>query len=359
MKGLTKGSAIALLLAAGSAVADGVIPFGEPLIEADEEHALGQRHLLPADPCRGLEQEFNTWLDRTQKYVYQSACMTAAWFDGFFGDDRYDADTAETYGRVGLSTFWDERDGFDPKFRFRARFALPSARNRADLLIGRGDEAELIEERTGSDSRGTVPTSVDRGDDDALFVGLGFSRGEARRRGLRFSVGAKVRAPPEPYAKATYRAAWELTERTLLRARPIAYWRSDEGLGSTLHLDLDQVVRPNMLLRWSNFGNVSQDEDVDGVDWGSTLSLYKGMTNRKSVIYRLLVRGETEAEETLKNYGAEMRYRQRIARRWLFVEFITSLTWPKEFRDERREANWGIGAGFEMYFGPVPDEQLY
>jgi hypothetical protein len=71
-----------------------------------------------------------------------------------------------------------------------------------------------------------------------------------------------------------------------------------------------------------------------------------------------MVHGETQAEVPLRNYGVELRYRQKILRQWLFVELITSMTWPREFLTEERESNFGAGIGVEMYFGPVPEHRL-
>ncbi|MBT8443611.1 MAG: hypothetical protein KJO13_02625 [Gammaproteobacteria bacterium] len=304
------------------------------------------------DPCE--QDDTEGWLDGTQEWVYETTCRTAMWFDGFFGNARYDERTGETHGRVGLSGFWDQRDGFDPSLRFRAKFALPSARNRASLMIGRGDEQEMIEERTTQ--MDTVPGNFTRIDDDSFLVGLGFA--SDKRPGFKLSVGAKVRWPPEPYVKLRYRKHFALTESTLLSLRPILYWRSEEKLGTTLHVDLDQMLNEHLMLRWANFGNVAQDE-VQGLEWESSLILFQALSNRRAMTYRALVVGETKAEETLNNYGFELRYRQRVLREWLFVEFITGITWPKYFADEEREANIGIGAGFEMYFGPTPEGQMY
>jgi hypothetical protein len=60
----------------------------------------------------------------------------------------------------------------------------------------------------------------------------------------------------------------------------------------------------------------------------------------------------------IQNYGAEVRYRRQAFRRWLFLEFKGSVTWPRETLEEEREINPGIGVGFEMFFGPTPDSQL-
>jgi hypothetical protein len=33
------------------------------------------------------------------------------------------------------------------------------------------------------------------------------------------------------------------------------------------------------------------------------------------------------------------------------MEIRTSLTWPKEELDQPRAPSWGVGLGFEMFFG--------
>jgi hypothetical protein len=324
----------------------------DAIIEEIEEAAENPEF----NPCETSEQDEGTWLDKSQTMVYQTICGSVAWFDGFFGDRRFDQQSGSTFGRVGLSGFWDERDGFDTKFRLRARLALPQLEERASLLIGRGSDEELIEERPNVQD--TVPGNFNQVDDDSFLIGLGFRRGQGLKRGFDFSVGAKVRLPPEPYVKAAYRRAWELSDSTLFRVRPLAYWRYEEGLGGTLHLDVDHLLSKTRMVRWSNSGNISQDPEVDGVRWLSYLSLFRALSNRRALSYHLLAGGETNGEVQLQNYGFELRYRQRVLREWLFVEFLSSLTWPREFLVEERESNLGVGLGFEMYFGPVPEEQM-
>lgn len=354
--------AIAAEQAAAAAAAD---DSASPVVSSPADQSLSDSIIAELEqagdhekinPCEVAEEDDGTWLDKSQTVVYQTICGSVAWFDGFFGDRRFDEQSPETFGRIGLSAFWDERDHFDTKFRLRARLALPALEERASLLIGRGSTEEIIEEKPNVQD--TVPSNFNQVDDDSFLIGLGYRRGQGLKRGLDFSVGAKVRLPPEPYVKAAYRRAWELSDSTLVRIRPLAYWKYDEGLGSTLHVDLDQLLTNTSMLRWSNSGNVSQDPEVDGVRWLSYLSLFRALSNRRALSYHLLAGGETGGEVKLQNYGFELRYRQRVLREWLFVEALGSLTWPREFRDEERESNFGVGVGFEMYFGPVPEGQM-
>jgi hypothetical protein len=312
----------------------------------------------PPDPCtEPVEAAAAGWLDKTNSLVYQTVCGSVAWFDGFFGSKEYDLASSETFGRVGLSTFWDERDGFDNKFRLRARYALPHLRERTSLIIGRGDSRQEVTEEKDSQVD-TVPGSFNSVEDDSFLVGLGYSRNQGLKRGLDFGIGAKVRIPPEPYVKTSYRQAWQLDDVSLLRVRPIVYWRSDEGFGSTLNVSIDRLLTQHLMLRWANSGNISEDEDVEGVEWITGLSLFQDLNDRRAINYRVMLHGETKSDVPIRNYGFEVRYRRRMLRKWLFVELLSSLTWPKDFVWEKREPNIGVGVGLEMYFGPVPDAQL-
>ena len=46
-----------------------------------------------------------------------------------------------------------------------------------------------------------------------------------------------------------------------------------------------------------------------------------------------------------------MAYRRSVLREWLVLEMRTSVDWPKDYVWQERRASWGLGAGFEMYFG--------
>jgi hypothetical protein len=307
----------------------------------------------PNDPCDQFDGQFDSWLDRGQVGLYSTVCEAAAWFDGFFGDARYDTATGETYGRLSAGGFSDQRNGFNSRLRFRTRFAFPSLRKRGNFFVGRGNDDEVIENRGVSDQEEDLP-SISNDQDDSLFAGFGFNRYRGIERGLDFRVGAKLRAPPEPFVQAAYRYGVRFSDSNLLRFRPLAYWRLEEKFGATLSIDSDNYIGENLLLRWSNFGNVSEDPNIDGMAWGSTLSLFQAFSNRRALTYSLLYRGETLDPVRVKNYGYELRYRQRVLRDWLFVELATSMTWPRDTLLEQRRRNVGAGLTFEVYFGPAP-----
>ena len=330
-----------------------------PCLAAEEDPAAGPPAPPPAEApsgkCKKADTEEQEWIDEVQRGVYSGVCGAAAWFDGLFGTPRFDQDSNETYGRIGLYETLDRRDNLDTRLKFRARLALPAFQNRARITLGRGDEQELVEDRP-PDSGDPRPAVLDPQTDDAWLLGLGYAKQNDLEKGFDFGIGVRLRFPVDPYVKASYRRNVIFNEKNMLRFRETPFWRDSRGFGETTQIAFDHLLSPRLLLRWNNIGTIA--EDTEGLDWGSGVTAYQSFGRRRAISYSVLVSGETGADVPLQNYGVEVRYRRQVWRSWLFVELLGSVTWPRETLDEKREINPGIGAGFEMFFGPTPDSQL-
>ncbi|MDH3976895.1 MAG: hypothetical protein OEU86_00150 [Gammaproteobacteria bacterium] len=322
----------------------------------DSDQATAEGDGPEIQPCiKATPEDIENWLNRTHYELYETVCSSIAWFDGFFGTPRFDVGENRTYGNISTSGFWDQRNGFEPAVRFRVRVALPALKSRTRLILDRGNEDSILQDREIADD--TVPGTFNEVDDD-LLIGLGYRRNRGLKRGFDLSTGVKIRTSPKLYSKAKYARAWEVTESTLFRFNPIVYWKSEEGFGATARFTADQLLSNTIIMRWINSVNASEDEAVEGFAMTSSLQFFQALKDRKALNYRAFVYGETKADEKWQNYGFEVRYRQRILREWLFVELVSSLTWPKFTLEEDRDSNIGVGAGLQMYFGPVPDEKL-
>ncbi len=83
----------------------------------------------------------------------------------------------------------------------------------------------------------------------------------------------------------------------------------------------------------------------------SAITALRGLPNRRALAFEVGMDGESDAEVPLHEFGFKTAYRQSIARDWLVMETRLSLTWPREEREQPRKPSWGIGIGFEMFFG--------
>jgi hypothetical protein len=137
-----------------------------------------------------------------------------------------------------------------------------------------------------------------------------------------------------------------------------------------MRVDIDHAINRSFLLRWSNFANISENKDIDpvsdddpetpdylidGVKWGSTVYLFQALSEKRGFTYSVFVSGNSDSKVDYQNAGFDMRYRQRILREWLFIEYIGSVSWPRDYVTVERERNFGAGVRLEAYFGPAPE----
>jgi hypothetical protein len=290
------------------------------------------------------------WIDRMQAGLYRSMCLTAARFDGMFGNARLHDQYEQSYGSISVGTLWDERDNWDPTLRFRVNLRLPQMNESLRAFVGRLDPDEFITELR--DDFETLPRQFSQTDDDAVLLGLGYRQPGPGGGHLDASVGARFGWPLEPYLKGSYRITQPVLERNLVRFDQTVFWREDDGPGTTTRLDLERLLTTSFLVRWSGAATFAQN--TEGLRWLSTVTLYHSLGDGRALAYQAGASGETDAEVGTRDYGLRLIYRRRIHLDWLFLELRSGVTWPRELRSERREPNWGAGFALEMQFGERP-----
>jgi hypothetical protein len=331
------------------------LPAAPVLADAAGPPAPSQIQPVALTPCTKPGSDTNAWIDKMQRGVYSGVCGSAAWFDGLFGTPRYDQDSEETFGRASLVEKYDRRDNFDTRLRLRARLSLPNVEKRLKLTFGRGDEQSLVEGRPPQ-TETPQPQSFKSATDEAWLLGLGYSKQGGLENGFDFGAGVRLNTPVDPYVKATYRHNFIFTENTMLRFRETPFWRDSRGFGATTQVSLDHLATETVLLRWNNAATVA--EDTEGTEWGTSTTAFHSLGRRRAIAYTALLQGETLADVRIQNYGFETRFRKNVFREWLYMELSASVTWPRETLEEEREINPGVGIGFEMYFGPVPELEM-
>lgn len=347
-------STAALLLAGVTMAclgAEGSEPTGP---DADEHDST--KPPVTLDICAAARQPEDVFVDHVQRGVHYGVCGAARWFDGLFGVPRFDQGDRGTYGRLGVFQGWDRRDNLDPGIRLRTRLALPALNERLGLIVGRGDSQDFSEERT-TPSVNPVPSNFDRFERNDWLVGLAYSRTNPWENGFDFGTGIRVATPMDPYVKGSYRHHWLFDDITVLQVRETVFWRNSRGLGSTTEVIVDRLLSDRFLGRLGQ--SVTLAGDTEGLAWNSRASVFQSMGDKRALVYGLLAEGETGADVKLQNYGLETRFRRRVARQWLFLELAGSLTWPRAELAETRRINPGVSVGFEMYFGPVPEQAMH
>ncbi len=300
----------------------------------------------------GFEEDDTALLDKSQVYIHQIVYGTSRWFDGLFGESNVECAGNISRGFVGAGLRWDERDGTKFRARFRARIALPALNQRAQLIVGRGDADRYIE---GTDDKAvqTLPDRFNDFDEQDFLLGLGYSRADGRRRGWDLGVGVKFSTPLDPYVRARYHLKPLFSEHWLWRTTPQLFWQESRGFGISLTSTFDVAMTERWMLR--SWTSLVEDEVSEGVEWVQQFTAYQDASDRSAFAYAIYAQGETDYEVQVRDYGVEIRYRRRILREWFFIELSTSLSYPREFIEEKRERNIGAGIEFEMQFGEWPN----
>jgi len=321
----------------------------DPDLPREEVQLQTDGDSLPGDVGKSVEKQ--PTLDRTQETVFNVVNGATQRFDSFFGSTDMDTDARVSRGRISVGHQWDQRNGSKTRLRLKARFDLRALGERTQFLLGRGDTDDLID-GTGDDNIDNLPNRFNDFEDDDWLIGVGFSRDQRFRRGWDFSVGVKLSTPLEPYARATYRWLRSDGDRWLWQVRPRVFVQSQRGIGASVNNTVDYAASKNWLLR--SWTIALGEDDIAGLGWTQKFTAYHSISDKNAMAYALFATGQTDADVPLQDYGIELRYRKRIAREWLFVEFLTYLSWPREFLVEERERNLGVGIEFEMQFGDWP-----
>lgn len=301
---------------------------------------------LPVAPA-GVEND-PMWIDKMQERLRVGGCKSARWIDGLFGQRADDAVYRSVSGNLQPSLLWTEYDGFKPRLRFRIDLPLPMIDSKLRAFVGRVDREEFVTER--AEQSGALPRQFGTIGDEQTLLGLGY--GDAMNSGTGFDVGTGVRltTPLDPYVKASYRWKWVRDSGAVIRLKPTAFWQQSEQFGVTTRIDYDKDLSENWYTRLTASGTYSGRSL--GLRGYANATLFQRLSDRRAIAYQVGADGETDAPVALREYGVRATYRQNVWRDWLVLELRTSLTWPRELREESRKPSWGAGVGFEMVFGP-------
>ncbi len=353
-----RGQALDQLIERG---ADGdMAPDVDPNAEPDAENltppqdwvepALIDRHHEP-NSCRQLADEDDQMVDWAREQIEETVCSAALWFDGLFGDHRNVDAARGAYGRLETSVEHSEFYGFKTRTRFRLRVDLPNLEERASIFIGRDNEDNLVRDRAeGFALRSEFPQIDDR---DQFFAGFGYSLPRNRRFRTDIKVGVRSISDPRAFVQGRMEYLAYADDVKLVQFRLTPFYSTRDGLGVTPGVDISRVLTPRLLGRWSTVATYS--DTTLGWDWRSALVLYQGFGWQRGLAYEAFIRGVTETDVKLREYGLRTVYRQPLASGRLYVQPLLGYSWPKELPDTTRRGAYLVGVGLELPFGKNPD----
>ena len=289
-----------------------------------------------------------SWIDRVQQGLYETLWHSTMRIDHLFGA-RYGEETYRrgVSGSIAPILRWDEFNNFEPKLRFSANLPLPQLNDRFNVFIGRVNREELVTERGEQSSTFRRQLGPER--DEQTIFGISYRAPAQQGWHLDGGTGVRLGLPMDPYVKGAVVYQRGVVEDLSFSFRQTVFWQQSEQVGTTSRVELERLLAGPWLLRWTTSGTISQESE--GVRGYSSIMGLRGFPGRRAFALALGFNGESNSDVPLQDYGIKAAWRQSVARDWLVLELRTSLDWPKEEPEQPREPSWGVGIGFEMFFG--------
>jgi hypothetical protein len=341
-----------MLIAAAEGLAQGTPSpdSGDPEIEVSSDMALVLDDAEEPDPCvMEIDQEL-LGLDWSRRQLHRGVCATARWFDGFFGEGRFDEAAKKIRGRVSYTVEHRDRVGIDHKPRFRLRVGMPNLSQRLNFFAERDDERNAVLRRTDSETEAEPVQPSSTSESDAVRVGFGYDSIKKENEALDFRLGLRIQdGEPAPSARARYRREFLRTNTSQWRFTETFFWRKVEGWGETTALDYEYKINEPTLARW--FNDATWSQSTLGLSWRTGITLYRTFGTDKSGLVEVRVEGQSDSPVDVSNYGVRLAYRQALGRKWLLGEVFSGYDWPKSFPGEVRHSQLYGGVTLEILFG--------
>lgn len=312
-----------------------------PKVQADDAQ------LNAVDLCGQVSRPEEGMVDTTRRQVEQVLCASVLWFDGLFGDDYHVGAARETSGEVELWQSYSEYYGWRTRLRLDADIKLPNLNDRMFGFIGRDDEDDFARDRRETTNLHANFPQVE--DQDTWLAGLGYRLPHSDDLNADFRIGASGVAHPKLFVQTRLYYRLYSSDKTLVYVRATPFYTTRDGVGLTSGINYTYLLTPSRLLRFENIGTRSQE--TEGLNWRSELSLYENHHNDRGLSYQVFVRGETQEEVPIQDYGVEMTYRHPFAGHRLYAEWVLGYSFPRRYEDEDREGSVGVGVGLQMPFG--------
>lgn len=304
-----------------------------------------------------------TWADESHVYIGNKADDLAIYLDRFFGAPIEDLENADSTIRVSAGYRWDEDRGNDTKFRLRGNVHLPRVNERLSLVFNGEDE-------DGDNYAGS---------DDNNQAGLQFKAAETDTGRSRFDMTLSVSSGVNLKPGVRYRFKNDLGDRSRFRYTGRAFYSDKDRFQHKHLIDLDYQTGETSLIRWSN--KVKRGDRTDGTEWRSTVSWRYGYSLDSAVAFVVGVTGKTAPEapdevgegtewpplpdddgSLITNYGAIIKFRNRLYKDWLFIEFEPGYTERKRNHYDERHGVFIGKINFEILFnrgrqGKARDDQ--
>ena len=278
-------------------------------------------------PPPGYFVKLGKTMDVTHARIEQGILKQTVRFDNFFGSVKPERLTQTKYDiRLRNSLRVEHGGDLKPGATIRAHITLSRVSERLRLFIAGEDEPGLTTQSLPQDPGNP---GFDRTTPTAHFANTELRYELLRKPSLDIFLGAGVRLklPFEVFARSRMEYTRKLGDISLMRVAETFFVKNTDLIGETTEFSLERLFGETTLLRWANAGTAS--EEIEGLEWGSELSLSRQLSSKSAITLQGGVYGNTTSSALVQNYLLLSRYRRNFLRSWLFYELEPQISWPR------------------------------
>ena len=267
-------------------------------------------------------------MNAPRNYLSGELVDFATGIDRFFGDDRNFQESNKSVIQLNLTRMTGY--GGDRKLVLAARvnLSLPSTEKRFHLLLesnpdqNTSGEPQQLQQTTPLTNRVEKPQSI------GLALRYEKIKEEIRATHLSADAGLKFQGinhiNPFVRARGSYSVPFD---QWRLKAEQSVYWFNTIGAGETTQVDLEHLLSEPVLFRATS--NATWLKDKQNFDLRQDLSIYQTVNERTALLYQASVIGVSKPQTQVTEYLAQLLYRYRLHREWIFFEVNPQLIYLK------------------------------
>jgi hypothetical protein len=278
-------------------------------------------------PLPGYFATLGKTMDETHARIERGILKQTVRFDNFFGSVKPERLLNTRYDiRLRNSLRVEHGGELTSGTSIRANITLSKISERLRLFIAGEDEPGLATQSLPEDPGNP---GFDRTSPAAHFANTELRYELIRKPDMNLFLGAGVRfvLPIEVFARSRLQYTRKLGNISLMRVTETFFVKNTDFIGETTEFSLERLFGETTLLRWSNAGTAS--EEIEGLEWGSELSLSRQLSPKSAITLTGGVYGNTISSSQVENYLILARYRRNFLRSWLFYELEPQVSWPR------------------------------
>lgn len=315
------------LIIYGCIIGSAVLLWAPPSSAATEEEETSSEKEETSEEHPGRMERFLHWSEKPHRQVTDRLEALSRNVDSIFGEERIRAEATDTYLQAGGGLVIERGGKLSVKEDFSLSVDLPRTERRIKLVFESEDDDDFFNEEDGAIS---VSNDFRTSDDKDYSAALQFFIRESKRWHVSLSPGLRLRTPPDPFVRLRLRRTKGLGSTWRARLTERLTEHLDRGLESRTTLEFERRTGKGQLFRLSSRILWREEFSDDNAQLTQSAGLFKRLNKRNTIAYSVAVVWETKPNLHHELYVADVRWRRRIHKEWLFLEIKPEVRFDRE-----------------------------